>query len=273
MKLTRRRFLALLAGGLAPLTLDLSFIEPYLFVETSHISITLPKPLTSTLRILHVTDTHFGNSLVSFVYEAVVSRAKEAKPDLIAYTGDLVSKAESFEDALSFVEALASEAPVFVVWGNWDHWSLGGEIGELKKHLEDIEGVKVLVNEGEAFRDDVYIVGVDDPYLWRSDLSQALSNAPDTCVKVLLAHSPQIIGEAAGKVDVVLAGHTHGGQVVIPLVGPLFVPLPSEYRRFLAGAFFEDGTYMYVSRGIGMSLLPVRFLCPPEVAVIDLEES
>lgn len=267
LKLTRRRFLAALGSIALGLLTDASLVEPHLFLETT--SLKLSVSVEQKLRVAQVTDLHFGNYLIHSVYEAALSAVSMARPDFIAVTGDLVSKPTAVEEALDFVAKLASHAPVYVVPGNWDYWSLG-EKG-VQGFLEELESqgeVNALVNDFIETR-SISVVGVDDPFLARDDLNTALRGVGGR-FKLLLAHSPQIIGQAAGRVDVVLAGHTHGGQVNMPLVGPLYVPLPAKYRRYVSGPFHEDDTYMYVCRGLGASLVPVRFMCRPELLVLDL---
>ena len=266
MRLTRRRFLALLGASALGCLVDASLVEPYLALEVSHVELSVG--VEEPLRLMHVTDLHFGNQLLSNIYEAALSVVRSADPDLIAVTGDLVSKPEGVEDAVDFVAELAAQAPTYVVPGNWEYWSLGEGVQGFLEELEAVGEVEALVDDS-AELGEVCIVGVDDPYLHRSRLSEALDGAHGG-VKVPLAHSPQIIGEARGRVDVVLAGHTHGGQVSLPFIGPLYVPLPAEYRRYVAGLFEEQGTYMYVCRGLGTSVAPLRFMCRPEVAVVDL---
>ena len=222
--------------------------------------------------VLHVTDMHtkaFGAR-----EGAVAEIAREERPDLIVHTGDLVDKREGLEAAMSLVKAWAEVAPVIMVAGNWEHWSGVGSSG-LKEVGESIPRVRVLNNEAillERERSELAVVGVDDPYTGADDLNEALGGlGAYRGPTVLLAHSPQIIDEAREVVDVVLAGHTHGGQVRLPFLGPLAVPLPRRYRKYDQGLFVEGGTKMYVSRGVGLSVLPVRFMCPPEVVLIELK--
>jgi len=225
-------------------------------------------------RIVHLSDTHFGEFHLKLRDDLVLSKVKEIKPDLIVFTGDIVSSKRSVEEAIDFIKKLASIAKVIIVLGNWDYSSGASEI--LLHKLCSLENVTVLVNNYAVVsrgKSSLYVVGVDDPYTRRSNLSKALENIPQNSTKILLAHSPQIIGEATGKVDLVLAGHTHGGQVVVPFVGPLFVPLPARYKKYVHGLFLVNGTYMYVNRGLGTSILPIRFFAPPEIAVIVLKKS
>jgi len=266
LRLTRRRFLAALGGVALGLLVDGSLIEPQLALEVAHLE--LGVGVEQPLRVAQVTDLHFGNNLLFNVYEAALSAVGGARPDLIAVTGDLVSKPTAVEEALDFVSKLASRAPVYIVPGNWEYWSLGEGVQGFLEELESQGEVKALVNDSvEALGIDV--VGVDDPFLGRDDLDAALRGARGG-VKLLLAHSPQIIGRARGRVSIALTGHTHGGQVNVPLLGPLYVPLPAEYRRYVSGLFNEGGTYMYVCRGLGTSLVPVRLMCRPELLILDL---
>lgn len=241
-------------------------VEPYFALEVSHVKLNVG--VERTVRIVQVTDLHFGLSLLTNAYDAVIEAVKTAKPNVIAVTGDLVSKAEAAQQAVDFVAKLSSYASTYVVPGNWEYWSFGDGVNDFLKSLEGAGKVEVLVDRSVEV-DGFSLLGVDDPYLGRSNLKKALREARGG-VKMLLAHSPQIIEEASGKVEVVLAGHTHGGQVRLPFIGPAFVPLPDRFKRYAAGLFKEGGTYLYVCRGVGMSFIPARFMCKPEVAVVDL---
>ncbi len=247
-------------------TVDSTLIEPYFTLEVSHVELNVG--VKKPLRLIHVTDLHFGTSLLANAYEATVEAVKNVKPDFIAVTGDMVSKAEAVQQAVDFLAKLSSCAKTYVVPGNWEYWSLGDGVDYFLRRLEDTGRIEALVDRSVEMG-GFSLLGVDDPYLGRSNLKEALRGAKGN-VKVLLAHSPQIIEEASGRVDVVLAGHTHGGQVCLPFIGPVYVPLPGRFKRYAAGLFKEDGTHLYVCRGIGMSFLPARFMCKPEVAVVDL---
>ncbi|RLE80986.1 MAG: hypothetical protein DRJ52_05135 [Thermoprotei archaeon] len=256
---------------LYPLIIEPNFIIVITIVEVRLKN--LPKNFNE-FKIVHLSDIHFGEFHLKVRNDLVLNKVREVKPDLIVLTGDIVSNKRSIEDALDFVRKLASIARVIIVLGNWDHSSVAADV--LLARLNLIENVTVLVNSHIIFSRNgevVYLIGVDDPYTYRSNLTKALKNVPRDSVKILLAHSPQIINEAAGKVDLVLTGHTHGGQVVVPFIGPLFVPLPARFRRYTHGLFLVNGTYMYVSRGIGTSVLPIRFFAPPEITVIILKKN
>ncbi|HDD64215.1 MAG TPA: metallophosphoesterase [Thermoprotei archaeon] len=243
------------------------FIEVNL-VEEVHIKVETNKNLAvDSFVIAQVSDLHIQG--IGSREEASISIIEKNKPDIIVVTGDLISDKNNLRYALEYIERLARIAPVYVVFGNWDHWS-GISMTNFKILLEGIDNVTVLMNEYVDLGNGIIIAGVDDPHTHFHDLPKALpENCGDKFI-VLLAHSPEIIGEAAGKVDLILSGHTHGGQVVLPLIGPLYVPLPSKYRKYASGMFHLNGTVMYVNRGLGTTLIPVRFLCRPEVTIIEI---
>ncbi len=132
----------------------------------------------------------------------VLSNLKSFRPNLIVYTGDLISKEEFIEDALKFAEDLAKIAPTYIVWGNWDHWSLGGKLKMFKELLESISEIRVLLNENVEVEGGLYIIGVDDPYTMHVDFEKAMPKAKEA-MYILLAHSPEIIGKTANKVDII----------------------------------------------------------------------
>jgi len=193
------------------------------------------------------------------------------RPDLAVITGDLINKREEEKFAIDYVSELSKISPIVITFGNWDHWS-GLNLKTFKKNLEAL-GATVLVNECLNIKRKghlISLISVDDPYTGNDNLNTAIKGAI-SCFKILLAHSPQIIGSADNLVNLILAGHTHGGRVILPLLGSIFVPLPKKYQSFLSGLYKVDNTLMYVNRGIGTSILPIRLFCPPELTLITLK--
>jgi len=266
MKFSRRKFLAALGIAIGIPLIDSLIVEPALLITKAELKLRL-NIKGSMLRLVQLSDLHFGSSN-PLLYSTVKSIVEGLKPDIIVITGDIVSKVEALDDAIEFLEGLERIAPILIVWGNWDHWSLGDRITKFKESLESIGEIKVLINESFVLENGVSIVGVDDPYTGHDNLDLALKGSSN--IRVLLAHSPQIIDKAVNNVDLVLTGHTHGGQVVLPLIGPVFVPLPAKYRKYVSGLFKIENTVMYVSRGLGTSILPLRFSCPPEVLLVEI---
>ena len=245
--------------------------EPY-SIKTEKITIRIGRiPSNEKIKIVHISDLHFHN--IGERELNTIRIIEKLNPDIIAITGDLIEKRESIDELLDFLDKMRRIAQVYLVYGNWDHES-GANLTDLKNKIEALD-VEVLVNENvkaKVNEIELYIIGVDDPSTGKANLEKALENVPSGALTILLAHSPEIIDEAAShKIDLVLVGHTHGGQVVIPGYGPLFLPVSKEYRKYASGLFKIDSTYMYVNRGLGTSILPVRLFCPPEVTLIVLE--
>jgi predicted MPP superfamily phosphohydrolase len=273
MKSKKARMLIAVCIAIVALLLYSSIIEPNFVVTSTCLALdfeSLPREFHG-FRIAHVSDLHFGTWHLAIRDDLVVRAIEGFKPDLIVVTGDLICSSSSVEEALKFTARLALIAPTVVILGNWDYWS-GANVTLFVERLRSA-GAVVLINEHidvERGSSKIYVVGLDDPHTMRDDLERALSGIPPNSFKILLAHSPEAFKKARGRADLVLAGHTHGGQVVVPLLGPLFVPLPPGSRKYVKGLFVENGTSMYVTSGVGCSLLPMRFLCPPEVALITL---
>jgi len=272
MRITRRRAIKLLALSAISLCLaEPTLIEPNVIVAggLKVIDEVIPETFDG-YRIVHISDSHLKG--MGFREERSIELTKSYKPNLIVFTGDLIDDRKNRDLGIEYVEELSRIAPVILVYGNWDHWS-GIDLRAFRDDLEALGNVKVLINESisiERGGETISIIGVDDPFTLHDNLDRALLTINEGYFKVLLAHSPQIIGKATSKVDLVLCGHTHGGQVVLPLLGPLYVPLPFKYRRYIAGVFNIGETVMYVNRGLGTSILPIRLLCPPEIALITL---
>jgi uncharacterized protein len=153
------------------------------------------------------------------------------------------------------------------VRGNHDHWT----DAQLITDLFSAEGIRMLVNEGARIDDrgeSFWLAGVDDTMVGLEDLSLSLAGARDEEFKLLLAHNPTILRRAArAEVDLVLSGHTHGGQVTLR---PEKNRSGRPRRRMLRGLGRRASTQIYVTRGLGTVVLPIRYGCPPEVSVLEL---
>jgi hypothetical protein len=261
MKLTRRRAIQLGIALSAATALTASYST---IIEPSSITLTkLKLNMGFKLKVVHISDTHFG--LYWFNVGQTVELIESLKPDVIFHTGDLITYTRGLEDAVSFLERLSRTAPIYMVAGNHDHWSGLGSEG-LK---QEVKGLAKVLNNESITLDGLTLVGVDDPFTGHDDLAKAYSEVRDG-YKILLAHTPQIVDDV-DKFDLILVGHTHGGQVRLPFLGPLYIPLPPKYRKYDYGLFEPKSRPMFVTRGLGMSFLPFRFACPPEVVLIELE--
>ena len=232
-------------------------------------------------RIAHVSDLH--NAEMGKSNEKLLDMLREAKPDIIAITGDLIdSRHTDIDIALQFTKAAMEIAPCYYVTGN--HEARVSEYDELKAGLIE-QGVVVLEDAATEISldgDTITLTGVNDPsyqtdYLFGDSETvmngklQEISDAENEFT-VLLSHRPELFEiYADNNMDLVLSGHAHGGQFRLPFVGGLVAPNQGLFPKYDAGLYTEENTNMVVSRGIGNSILPFRFNNRPEVILIDLQ--
>ena len=243
---------------------------------------TLPKAFDG-YRIAHVSDLH--NAEMGENNEQLLALLKEAKPDMIAMTGDLIdSRHTNVDIALQLAEKAMQIAPCYYVTGN--HEARVSEYDDLKNGLTEL-GVTVLEDARLSLEHNseiLTIVGINDPsfktdYLFGNDASvtetqlQKLINENDGFT-VLLSHRPeQFEVYADNNVDLALSGHAHGGQFRLPFIGGLVAPNQGLFPEYDAGLYTYGSTTMIVSRGIGNSIFPFRFNNRPEVVLIELQRT
>ena len=220
------------------------------------------------LRVVHLSDLHYGPLVNPQHLKRAVNVANDLKADLIALTGDYISQDRVYAaPCAEVVGNLRARYGVYAVLGNHDHWTDARLIAD----LFHAEGIQVLINEGsrmDLWGESFWLAGVDDTMVGLEDLSLALAGARHDEFKLLLAHNPTILRRAArAGVDLVLSGHTHGGQVTWRSeTGRAGRPR----RRMLRGLGRRGNTQIYVTRGLGTVVLPIRYGCPPEISVLDL---
>ncbi len=238
---------------------DATLVEPYRIELTRH---TVRAPIRERLVIAHLSDLHthgFGSR-----EQEVVALLDRERPDLIVVTGDVVDGGD-LGPARELFAKLHARLGVWVVRGNWENWKPpANDVSTIASY-----GATLLVNEGRLVRPDVWLAGVDDPMSGAADLAAALRGAPKDAARVALFHSPEAFDRFAPAIDLAFAGHTHGGQVRLPLFGAVWLPPGSG--RYVAGWYSAESTQLFVSRGVGTSILDVRFLCRPEVAIVTVE--
>lgn len=252
--------LAALAGGGA-------YLSIFRYGVTRH---TVPLAgLRQPLRAAQLSDLHYGPFLNEDTVAEWVQTTMEQQADVIVLTGDFID-ARSRRRNEPFLEALRQlTAPlgVYVVWGNHDHISRTRH--QLLSDSFAQFGFTVLNNRSVRLRDDLNLAGIDDFRLGSPDLAAALAGRQPETPTILLSHNPDILPEVeSGSVELVLSGHTHGGQINLPLIGP--VVTGSLYGRRYAEGWVDAAVPAYVSRGLGVSGLPMRAFSPPEIAVFNL---
>ncbi len=211
---------------------------------------------------------------------------KEA-PNMIALTGDLVDSAHTdIEIVVSLVKRAMEIAPCYYVTGNHEAW-LKDQYSALEQELEDC-GVRVLRNQSEILTsgdDRIQLIGIDDPDFSESDsgmfdftadiVSSEIEDVGDEeDYKILFSHRPEVFNTYVEKnINLVLCGHAHGGQFRLPFLGGMVAPNQGLFPKYDGGLYEKGSTTMVVSRGIGNSIIPIRFNNRPEVVIIVLHKS
>jgi predicted MPP superfamily phosphohydrolase len=277
----RNKRIALITLGLivlscAVLVLWAFVIEPNrLVVKEETIVIKDWPPSFDHLRIVLISDLHVGSPHITVEkLRQVVMIINQQQADLILIAGDFV-----IQDVLGgeFVgpEAIAAELKglrardgVFAVLGNHD-WYYDGE--HVTRALNNA-GIRVLENDVAQIKRDgqsIWIAGLADLWTRPQQITTTLGKIPGQATIIALTHNPDIFPKIPSSVPLTLAGHTHGGQVNLPLIGRSIVP--SEFdQRYAIGHIEENGHHLFVTPGIGTSILPVRFRVPPEISVITI---
>ncbi len=253
-----------LAGG------EFSFIPRSARITPLEVRLTgLPAQLDG-LRIAVLADHHIGPLMTPARARQRLQSLTAARPDLVVDLGDITEIDASYQpEAARIVGECAAPLGTFAVAGNFD---VRCGTDSLREELRKV-GVTYLENEVRRITRDgaeLWLVGLGDPWTGWADLDTALTGVPEGATVIVLAHSPDVIEEAAARrVPLVLSGHLHGGQVVIPFAGPV-VGMSEFGTRFAWGHFRVGDTRLIVSRGLGEEGVPLRLFCPPEVVVVTL---
>ena len=227
-------------------------------------------PVHNGLRIAHLTDLHHSLFTPLEEIQRAVQLANHLRPDVVALTGDYVTLSSTYIWPVArALGKLRARLGVFAVLGNHDFRVDAEEITQALR----AQRIRVLRNSHCALRSGagkLWMVGVDDLWWEAADLRAALRLVPARDPKILLCHNPMGIHMAAAHgIDLMLSGHTHGGQVRLPMVGSVY-GRSKLGERFVEGWNQLDGTQIYVSRGIGKVLVPLRYGCPPEITLLRL---
>lgn len=262
-----------------------------LVLERPHIRITAPLHAPATLRMLHLSDLHLRGRAP--LVDRLIPIITRLDYDLALLGGDFAHNAAGRERAIELMSYLRAPLGSFAVLGNHDRFrytypntwhtramtrrgkptrvGIRVPLDGFEKAMSDA-GVRLLCNESariELPQGDLWLLGLDDAASWFDDLETTLAGVPPEAARIMFTHSPDAFPSAArAGVPLVIAGHTHGGQVVLPKIGALIkrtrLPLNPP-----CGLFQIGDSQLYISRGAG-GTIPLRVNCPPEVTLIDL---
>ncbi|MCL6603798.1 MAG: metallophosphoesterase [Paenibacillus sp.] len=222
------------------------------------------------IKVVHFSDTHLGfNTDASDLSDLVNNIEKEA-PDLICFTGDIVdSEADDFIAAVPVLARLSAPLGKFAIFGNHDYKHTE-QLAELLKAA----GFRLLRNESSLIKrgnEVIAVAGLEDMLHGKPDPQAAVKDIPEGTFTLLLMHEPDYADRVESyPFNLQLSGHSHGGQIRLPLLGALFTPYGSQ--KYIAGLYYTDVKKMpvYVNRGFGETYMPFRLLCRPELTVFTL---
>lgn len=280
-QISRRRFFQLGGGAVAALGADTLLVEPNIpRVVRKEIALTRWPSRLDGFTIALLSDFHYDPVFSVHPIRSSVATVNALRPDLIALTGDFVTAPEfgeisegaaAAEPCADLLSQLKAPYGLWAVLGNHD---LASDPQRVSKALVT-KGIPLLTNRAVPIEKDggrFWLSGVDDIMDGAPNLDSALHGIPANEATILLAHEPDYADNVAGyPVDLQLSGHTHGGQVRIPFVRPLF--MPELGRKYILGLYRLQNLTLYTTAGIGTVRLPVRFNCPPEITFLTVRRA
>lgn len=278
----RRIFMISLILSIPPLTI---YIYAFYF-ETKALSVTwndidnpnIPEGFHG-VKILQFSDTHFGSNFPHKQQQILVDKINRLNPDIVVFTGDLIDKFGEYAAERKYSQTILAQihAPLgkYAVFGNHDR---GGGGSPLYKEYMEKAGFTVLNNEMKKIKapngDYITISGLDDFLLGKPKIQSTLQNLRIEDFNLLLVHEPDAVEQISEyPVDLQISGHSHGGQVQLPFIGPIITT--SLANKYVEGLYSLEGKskplQLYVNRGIGTTRMPIRFLSKPELSVFSLK--
>jgi predicted MPP superfamily phosphohydrolase len=271
MKISRRRFLAGLGAAGAVIGADAFGLEPNRVVLSRHdVPVPgLPRALDG-LRIAQISDVHLpGNRLAA---RAAVEHIRSIKPEIVIHNGDITEHAEAMDQVKEFALNVRGSLSTVAVLGNWEYRA--GVVGSEATIAYRASGVDLLVNRSKVLEmgsTTLALVGLDDVLMGVPDLPTARRHIPAGALEIWLVHEPvfaeRVPASTVTRPLMLLAGHTHGGQIRLPFMAPL---KPVGAGRFVEGWYHDTFAPLYVSRGVGTTGIPARFRCPAELPIFTL---
>jgi len=271
--MNRRSFLkrCLLSAAAAGVIGYPLFVERYRFqVNRYDVPVAGLPPKFEGFTVVHLTDLHYGPLMPLAVVRHLIRRANAIEKDMIVCTGDYVhehNRTKQIDRVWPELVKLQAPHGVYSVLGNHDHWAdTRKSLDWLRTSGQDVRHRAVPINRGSA---RIWIGGAGDFWEDAPGIDQAFRTVPPGETKILLAHNPDTVDTAYHtRIQLVISGHTHGGQVVVPFWGPPILPVLN--KKYSSGLIHTQKTTLFISRGLGWAIVPVRLNCLPELAVIRL---
>jgi len=282
LPITRRKFIRLAAtAGLAALAADTTLFAPNRpRIVRQEIALRRWPARLEGFTIALLSDFHYDPYFSVHPLRSAIGMVNGLRPDLIALTGDFVSvpwfgdpaeAASAAEPCAQLLRQMRAPHGLWAVMGNHDAFTDPDRVTSTLRST----GIQVLLNQSEPIERDgarFWLGGVDDVLGGTADLDATLRDIPANEAAVLLAHEPDYADTVARySVDLQLSGHTHGGQVRVPFVRPLY--LPDLAKKYVWGMYRIRGLALYTNPGLGTVNVPVRMNCPPEITLLTIRRS
>ncbi|OUS03589.1 metallophosphoesterase [Flavobacteriales bacterium 33_180_T64] len=266
---TRRKFIKRsVLASIGFVLLDAFWYEKYV-IDWNYFDIS--KSDKNKIKIIQISDLHFEQ--LKYFHKSIAKKINAKKPDLIVITGDSVDETEKIKALNEFLQLIDNSIKKYAITGNWEYW---GHVDLTKlKNTYFKNNCDLLINENRttSIRDrEISIIGIDDYIGGNADFEKAIEKLKQAETTIVLSHCPEhrdIITKQKGhlNIDLVLSGHTHGGQITFLGIVPF---KPQGSGKYLKGWYKESEPKMYISKGIGTSILPIRFGARAEMVEIDI---
>ncbi|MBW7651067.1 metallophosphoesterase [Anoxybacillus sp. ST4] len=224
-------------------------------------------------RLLQFSDVHAGYHDTVEQFQRIVTKINDLAPHVICFTGDLLDEPNKYEHVDTMTALLQQlDAPLgkFCIYGNHDH---GGYGTDIYKEMMEKSGFRLLVNEWVAIKqgsEQIVIAGLDDFMLGKPNFSKTVQRMPKNTYTIVLIHEPDLATQASAyPFHLQLSGHSHGGQIQLPWIGPIVTPPLA--KQYIEGFYDVGPLTLYVNRGLGTTRMPFRFLTPPELTLFTLK--
>lgn len=268
-KLSRRKFIKRVTLALTGLfVLDAFWFEKYV-IDWNYFDIS--KGSEHKIKIIQISDLHIEKLRSS--HKSIAEKINALQPDIVFITGDAVNHTKEIEVLHSFLKLINNSIPKYAILGNWEYW---GKVDlEQLKSMYARTNCELLINENRTVtikNRQLSIIGLDDLIGGKPDYKKAITNLETSKTNIVLAHCPQYRDTIAFlnedvNIDLLLSGHTHGGQITFFGYAPV---TPAGSGRYLKGWYDDSEPKMYVSKGIGTSMYPIRFGARAEMVEMDL---
>lgn len=235
----------------------------------------LPKAFSGS-RIAQISDIHMGGWMNRDRFQQAADQILAEKPEVLLITGDFLlghhfteHSRRAVQDIIAVLAPLAKSIPSFAVLGNHDYWTNPAAIREMLKSCGVTDLTNVVFTLSRA-GENLHLCGVDDVWRGQVRLDDVIAQLNDNSAAILLAHEPDFadVSAATGKFDLQVSGHTHGGQIAIPFLGPPVRPYLGQ--KYPIGLYKVGNMFQYTTRGVGMNTVAVRLNCSPEITIFEL---